>query len=556
MFDTAEMAGDGGGDRDRLVRAVAGLDRVGLAVVADLVDVLAGDARSRSAGELTDAMRSLDRVHAVVDSATLTTWSAWEDTMAFTDDGYKAPGSWINANLCVRAGVARYQVGLARKLHAGFPHVNLAASSGRLGRAKVELLVKARAEDIADEFDTDEEALVEEVAVRTVEAADAYLATWRLEVLERLRQNDTDRPPPPEPEGSELQLSPILDDRIMMRGELSGPDGALLTKAINDRIDQWFTAGLLNNDTRSRRQLQADALIELVKDGTAPANRANGARPLTIALIDADTLTARATATHQGWLQQFMATTGITWPDDPTHPSPPPSTGRTRNRGDRNRRARRGRRPSGPNRTRPPDPPPDLFNTSPNTDPTCTEGRGPDRHASDPGCPHPDDTATILGELRDHLADLNRFAATSPTAQHMTFRSEITGAGPTDPTLIEELICTGDLIPMLHRNHTEILDMGRTVRLATPAQRKALLVRSAGTCEWPGCTIPHNWCDAHHLHHWEHQGPTDLANLALVCNHHHKRFHRAHYTGLITPTGLEVLRPDGTPIQPTLSGRL
>jgi hypothetical protein len=46
-----------------------------------------------------------------------------------------------------------------------------------------------------------------------------------------------------------------------------------------------------------------------------------------------------------------------------------------------------------------------------------------------------------------------------------------------------------------------------------------------------------------------------MANLALVCNHHHKRFHRAGYSGTVTPTGLEVARPDGSPIRPTLSGR-
>lgn len=46
-----------------------------------------------------------------------------------------------------------------------------------------------------------------------------------------------------------------------------------------------------------------------------------------------------------------------------------------------------------------------------------------------------------------------------------------------------------------------------------------------------------------------------MANLALVCTHHHKRFHHGSYTGVVTPTGLEVRRPDGSPIQPTLSGR-
>lgn len=163
----------------------------------------------------------------------------------------------------------------------------------------------------------------------------------------------------------------------------------------------------------------------------------------------------------------------------------------------------------------------------------------------------------LLTDIRQHLAGLERFAASSPrVAERMPFRSELIGAGPVDPALIEQLLCTGDIVPVLHRNHTEILDLGRTVRLATPAQRKALIARADGACEWPGCTIPHNWCDAHHLHFWEHGGPTDMANLALVCNHHHKRFHHHGYTATVTPDGLDVRRPDGTEIRPTLSGRL
>jgi predicted restriction endonuclease len=33
------------------------------------------------------------------------------------------------------------------------------------------------------------------------------------------------------------------------------------------------------------------------------------------------------------------------------------------------------------------------------------------------------------------------------------------------------------------------------------------------------------WCEAHHLRHWLHGGPTDLANLALLCRAHHRAVH-------------------------------
>jgi hypothetical protein len=69
------------------------------------------------------------------------------------------------------------------------------------------------------------------------------------------------------------------------------------------------------------------------------------------------------------------------------------------------------------------------------------------------------------------------------------------------------------------------LGLGRTARYATPAQRRALIVRDGG-CVFPGCDAPASWCDAHHVDHWDHGGNTDLDNLALLCRHHHGVTHR------------------------------
>jgi hypothetical protein len=56
------------------------------------------------------------------------------------------------------------------------------------------------------------------------------------------------------------------------------------------------------------------------------------------------------------------------------------------------------------------------------------------------------------------------------------------------------------------------------------AQRAALVVRY-GRFSVPDCDRPPAWCEAHHLVHWQHGGPTDLANLALVCRTHHRAVH-------------------------------
>jgi hypothetical protein len=44
-------------------------------------------------------------------------------------------------------------------------------------------------------------------------------------------------------------------------------------------------------------------------------------------------------------------------------------------------------------------------------------------------------------------------------------------------------------------------------------------------CIFPGCDRPATWCQAHHLTPWEEGGPTDLNNLALLCDHHHDAVH-------------------------------
>lgn len=68
-------------------------------------------------------------------------------------------------------------------------------------------------------------------------------------------------------------------------------------------------------------------------------------------------------------------------------------------------------------------------------------------------------------------------------------------------------------------------DFGTTRRLASPAQRTALIARDGG-CSFPGCTVPPTWCQTHHVIPWRDGGATDLDNLTLVCGYHHREFDR------------------------------
>lgn len=104
------------------------------------------------------------------------------------------------------------------------------------------------------------------------------------------------------------------------------------------------------------------------------------------------------------------------------------------------------------------------------------------------------------------------------------------GAGVTalgqvlDPEQVGRFACLGDVTPIALGEHGEPLSLGRTVRLATPGQFKALMVRD-GQCTYPGCAVPGTWCDAHHVIWWCRGGGTDIDSLALLCPRHHTLVH-------------------------------
>jgi Domain of unknown function (DUF222)/HNH endonuclease len=72
---------------------------------------------------------------------------------------------------------------------------------------------------------------------------------------------------------------------------------------------------------------------------------------------------------------------------------------------------------------------------------------------------------------------------------------------------------------------------GRATRVISRRLRRALEHRHP-TCAVPGCGATRG-LHAHHIQHWEDDGPTELFNLVLLCPYHH----RLHHRGVITITG-------------------
>ncbi|MGI8879085.1 MAG: HNH endonuclease, partial [Jatrophihabitans sp.] len=104
--------------------------------------------------------------------------------------------------------------------------------------------------------------------------------------------------------------------------------------------------------------------------------------------------------------------------------------------------------------------------------------------------------------------------------------------GPGLPDAVAlRLACAGRVRTFLERHgergERHALDVGRSHRLVTVKQYRALLVRHHGCCAHPGCG---NICglEAHHVAHWLHGGRTDLSNLVLLCPRHHHAHHDGH----------------------------
>jgi hypothetical protein len=92
------------------------------------------------------------------------------------------------------------------------------------------------------------------------------------------------------------------------------------------------------------------------------------------------------------------------------------------------------------------------------------------------------------------------------------------------------LACQAGILPAVLGEKSEVLDLGRESRYFKPGQRKAMNLRDQ-ECTTVGCSMPAEFCEAHHKKPWAKGGNTDLEDGKLLCPFHH---HRAHDPGWIT----------------------
>lgn len=111
----------------------------------------------------------------------------------------------------------------------------------------------------------------------------------------------------------------------------------------------------------------------------------------------------------------------------------------------------------------------------------------------------------------------------------------IEGVGAIEAETARKLACDpAELLGAVIDAQGDVLTLGRSRRLVSKKQRRALMVRDR-ICQFPGCHQTRH-LKAHHRVHWANGGPTDLDNLILLCQYHHTYVHEG---------GMTIDRADG-----------
>ena len=111
---------------------------------------------------------------------------------------------------------------------------------------------------------------------------------------------------------------------------------------------------------------------------------------------------------------------------------------------------------------------------------------------------------------------------------------------PVPVAKIRDLACQSDVLPAIFRGVSQPLDLGRSRRTASPAQRVALVARDKACV---GCGATANWCQAHHIIPWAVHGNTDIDDMCLLCSRCHHKVHDDHWQVRRTPSGQYHLKP-------------
>ena len=212
-------------------------------------------------GEVSDGLLALITLAGRVQAALARFSDSFDTRCLATVDGARSTAGWVAARTELARPTASAAVTAGRGLRH-CPAVDAAAGDGRLGTAKVRMLLDAR-RDVEELFATHEQALVDEVAPLTVEQARQCIERWRSVAL-AVAGKDDGPAPADDADRNQVHLSSTFQNRWRLDGDLDSATGEALSNALDAWIDTRIREGVLDPTERRRSSLRAEALVSLV----------------------------------------------------------------------------------------------------------------------------------------------------------------------------------------------------------------------------------------------------------------------------------------------------
>ena len=526
-------------DADDAEDAESGTANPGVAAAADTADAGSAGAAADGAGagagvdvaDLMVAVEAIGLCRRFLASAEAQMIARLEDTNASLKQLGERTTSWLSRTQEVPGPQAAETTRVAAKLDSTFHRFAAALAAGEIDHSYCAALVRAS-------NDRTETALVDLQDELLGRVTGRRFGSWRRELSAVCALLDTEGPEPAVEHDDKVFLSETLDGLVDLKGTFTGSTAEEIRQLVEAHTDRLYRQARrdtnLTPDLRvpTRAVLRARALLDLLRRGSSEQSTGGPVTHINLD-IEAAPIPATTNTTNPADRNAQHPAVGDPPPDDPAAEVPaagdPPADTAA---------AGRGQAPTPNDRDVPTNGRNDERNNNPaNPANPATSVRGD--NPADPlvvsQAPPGGETSRdwfrrILGQRGDVLA------GTAKLADNNLWR----------------LLCNPTIHTFVTTSAHEILQMGRAVRTATPAQQRALRVRDGG-CVFPGCDTPIGWTQAHHTIHWSKGGPTNLDSMALLCTTHHDITHRHHWQ--MSPNHHPNGQPTGTFHWTTPSGQ-
>ena len=456
-----------------------------------------------------------------------------EDTNASLKQLGERTTSWLSRTQEVPGPQAAETTRVAAKLDSTFHRFAAALAAGEIDHSYCAALVRAS-------NDRTETALVDLQDELLGRVTGRRFGSWRRELSAVCALLDTEGPEPAVEHDDKVFLSETLHGLVDLKGTFTGSTAEEIRQLVEAHTDRLYRQARrdanLTPDLRvpTRAVLRARALLDLLRRGSSEQSTGGPVTHINLDIEAAPIPATNTNTTNPADRNAQHPAVGDPPPDDPaaggTAAEVPaaevPAAG---------------------------DPPADAAAAGRGPAPTPNDRDVPTNGRNDEGNNNPANPANPADPLVVSQAPPGGETSRDWFRRILGQRGDVlAGTAKLADNNLWRLLCNPTIHTFVTTSAHEILQMGRAVRPATPAQQRALRVRDGG-CVFPGCDTPIGWTQAHHTIHWSKGGPTNLDSMALLCTTHHDITHRHHWQ--MSPNHHPNGQPNGTFHWTTPSGQ-